>query len=84
MDPKSADGHPLVLCGTMGRTPATLSKARGGPFYCSVYLTDGRRHVRSLGTTDSTGALRLVAHQMTRRTDQTQKTVTTVSHCVLV
>ena len=36
----------------------------GGQFYCSVYLTDGRRHVRSLGTEVRTEALRIVMDRM--------------------
>ncbi len=50
--------------GPWGERHRLFQKRAGGPFYCSVSLTDGRRHVRSLGTTDSTEALRLVAHQM--------------------
>lgn len=50
--------------GRWGERTRLFQKRAGGPFYCCVYLTDGRRHVRSLGTTDSTEALRLVTNEM--------------------
>ena len=55
--------------GPWGERQSLFQKRAGGPFYCSVYLTDGRRHVRSLGTTNQIEALRKVTHQMSTRTD---------------
>jgi hypothetical protein len=49
--------------GRWGERTRLFQKRAGGPFYCSVYLTDGRRHVRSLGTTDHAEALRIVTRQ---------------------
>ena len=51
--------------GTWGERQRLFQKRAGGPFYCSVYLTDGRRHVRSLGTADPAEALRIVANTLT-------------------
>jgi hypothetical protein len=39
-----------------------FQKRVGGPFYCSVYLTDGRRHVQSLRTDNPTEAVRLASN----------------------
>lgn len=50
--------------GPWGERHRLFQKRAGGPFYCSVYLTDGRRHVRSLGTEDRTEALRIVRDQV--------------------
>ncbi len=49
--------------GPWGERQRLFQKRAGGPFYCSVYLADGRRHVRSLGTTDHDEALRIVTCQ---------------------
>ena len=46
--------------GPWGERQRLFQKRAGGQFYCSVYLTDGRRHVRSLGTEVRTEALRIV------------------------
>lgn len=46
--------------GRWGDRTRVFQKRAGGPFYCSVYLTDGRRHVRSLSTTDHAETLRAV------------------------
>ena len=51
--------------GPWGQRQRLFQKRAGGPFYCSVYLTDGRRHVRSLGTSNRTEALRIVASTLT-------------------
>ena len=48
--------------GPWGQRQRVFQKRAGGPFYCSVYLTDGRRHVRSLGTADPAEALGIVAN----------------------
>jgi integrase len=50
--------------GRWGERKRLFQKRAGSPFYCSVYLTDGRRHVSSLGTTDHAEALRMVKHQV--------------------
>ena len=50
--------------GPWGERQRLFQKRAGGPFYSSVYLTDGRRHVRSLGTSNQTEALRIVTDQM--------------------
>ena len=49
--------------GRWGERKRLFQKRAGGPFYCSVYLTDGRRHVRSLGTTNHAEALKIVTRQ---------------------
>jgi hypothetical protein len=53
--------------GRWGERHRLFQKRAGGPFYCSVYLTDGRRHVRSLGTTDPAEAPRIVARELDAR-----------------
>ncbi len=53
--------------GRWGERTRLFQKRAGGPFYSSMYLTDGRRHVRSLGTTDHAEALQIVAHQSNTR-----------------
>jgi len=50
--------------GPWGERHRLFQKRAGGPFYCSVYLTNGRRHVRSLGTADPSEALRIVANTL--------------------
>lgn len=50
--------------GPWGERQRLFQKRASGPFYCSVYLADGRRHVRSLATKDRTEALRMVMGQM--------------------
>lgn len=52
-----------VLSRSIGRWGGRMrlfQKRAGGPFYCSVYLTDGRRYVLSPGTADHAEALRAV------------------------
>src|ERR1044071_9843790 len=49
--------------GHWGERQRLFQKRAGGPFYCSVYLADGRRRVRSLGTADHDEALRIVTGQ---------------------
>ena len=48
--------------GSWGNRVRLFQKRAGGPFYSSVYLTDGRRHVRSLGTADPNEALRVITN----------------------
>lgn len=48
--------------GSWGNRLRLFQKRAGGPFYSSVYLTDGRRHVRSLGTADHNEALRVITN----------------------
>jgi hypothetical protein len=48
--------------GPWGDRKRVFQKRAGGPFYCSVYLTDGRRHVRSLGTADPAEAMQLAVN----------------------
>ena len=55
--------------GRWGERTRLFQKRAGGPFYSSVYLTDGRRHVRSLGTTDHTEALQIVTRRSNTRND---------------
>lgn len=50
--------------GTWGNRTRVFQKRAGGPFYSSVYLFDGRRQVRSLGTGDPAEAMRRVVSQM--------------------
>lgn len=50
--------------GRWGERTRLFQKRAGGPFYSSVYLTDGRRHVRSLGTEDHAEALRIVTREL--------------------
>ena len=47
--------------GSWGERRRLFQKRVGGAFYCSVYLTHGRRQVRSLGTSDPAEAMRIVA-----------------------
>jgi hypothetical protein len=53
--------------GRWGERTRLFQKRVGGPFYCSASLTDGRRHVRSLGTTDHAEALQIVTCQSNNR-----------------
>src|SRR3989442_1574617 len=49
--------------GPWGERQRLFQKRAGGRFYCSVYLTDGRRRVRSLGTTESGGTPLMASHR---------------------
>jgi hypothetical protein len=50
--------------GSWGQRMRLFQKRVGGPFYCSVHLGDGRRRVRSLGTTDAAEAVRLAGNDV--------------------
>ena len=64
--------------GRWGERTRLFQKRAGGPFYCSVYLTDGRRHVRGLGTTDHAEALQIVTRQSNPRNSASVPPVTRV------
>ena len=60
----AATGILSCSVGRWGERTRLFQKRAGGPFYSSVYLTDGRRHVRSLGTADHAEALRIVTREL--------------------
>jgi hypothetical protein len=72
--------------GPWGERQRLFQKRVGGPFYCSAYLTDGRRQVRSLGTADPIEALRVISRRLVHSMDRACSTIMTimiVATCVL-